>query len=476
MPRPLRKTLLTAALAATLAAAASAQTGAVRISGILRDGWHPITASLVQLYAQGTLLTVANTDPQGRFDLELETGQQYQIVFAAYGYVSKRITVDTRDAARQDRNWDYWFNIDLFPEIDDVDFGVFNLPVARVSYSENWDEFDLDNEYTNRLQKLTAPFATLVRRERKAQYDRHAAEARAAGEAGDLVAVIDSYTLASACDPYSDYPATRIAQAQKELSQISDDYTHYAEWLRQGDSCLLAHAFGKAAVFYAEAADTYPHSLLAAHRRDLADTLASRFDNTLFRRQRYNQLVADADAAMQNRDYATARAQYAAADEISPDDEYVFRQLQYLDTHFPASDNSNAARLYRRDIDQADASLARADLADAYDRYTQALGHAPGDPYCLIQLRRIEEQLPNGVDLPIRPRSDAYLRALTATHSRGVTRELRRHGETMVWLTIVNDGTAAREYIKVASPDGEHTHYRNGIQITPAAYADEAVR
>ena len=90
----------------------SAQNGGLQISGFLRDGWKPISGSMVQLYSYGSLLMVAETDLAGRFSFELELNREYQLIFAAYGYVTKRLTIDT-NVRENEREWVYWFNMEF---------------------------------------------------------------------------------------------------------------------------------------------------------------------------------------------------------------------------------------------------------------------------------------------------------------------------------------------------------------------------
>ncbi len=451
-----------------------AQTGGLRISGFLRDGWKPISGSLVQLYSQGALLMVAETDLSGRFDFDLELNREYQLIFAAYGYVTKRLNIDTSVRDYEARDWVYWFNMELFPEIEEIDFSVFQLPVAKVFYSPNWGEFDFDHTYTGKIKTLSNNLINLVKKERNSQYQKYVVLAEKEINQDNLIRAIDFYLMAKVCDPYSPYPQEQINLLDKTLLKKSDKYERYLDLQALGDSCLREHAFGKASVFYAESVSLFPQSEYAWYKNNLADTLNSRFDNTLFKSIRFNQNVALADSYIRVRDYMNAMYHYQIASELNPADEYVFKQLRFLKTQINLNGIDKSSFEYRRLIELADKQFARSDYEGAAKYYQQALDINPSDQYVKIQIEKVNRKkaLFAGFSFTPESRNNKYLEDLARSYDKGISQEFHEWQGKNVLRIIINDGREAREYLKI-SGNSENRFYRNGKEISENIFHTE---
>jgi tetratricopeptide (TPR) repeat protein len=452
----------------------SAQTGGLRISGFLRDGWKPVSGSLVQLYSHGALLMVAETDLSGRFDFDLELNREYQLIFGAYGYVTKRLTVDTSVRDYEVRDWIYWFNMELFPEIQEIDFSVFQLPVAKIFYSPNWGEFDFDHAYTGRLRTLSNNLVNLVKKERSSQYQKYLVLAEKESKLGNLVKAIDYYLAARVCDPYSPYPQEQINALDKMLLKKSDKYKRFLELQTLGDSCLREHAFGKASVFFGESVSLFPESEYGWYKSNLADTLHSRFDNTLFKSIRFSQNVALADKYIRARDYMNAMYHYKMASEFNPNDEYVFKQLRFLKTQVNVPDSDKTSSEYRRLIELGDKQYGRSDYEGAAKYYNQALVLNPSDQYVKIQIEKVnrKKSLFAGFSFTPESRNAKYFEDLARIYDKGISQEFHEWEGKMVLRVVINDGRDAREYLKISSSN-QSKYYRNGKEITENIFRTE---
>ena len=453
---------------------ANGQNSGLHISGFLRDGRKSISGSLVQLYAQGTLLTVKETDILGGFEFNLELNREYLIVFASYGYISKSILIDTSVRDKELGKWDYGFNMELFPEIDETDFSVFQLPVAKIIYQLNWGEFDFDNSYTEKLKDLSSTIVGLVKKERGAQYQKHISNAEKALKENKLLKAIDYYLLANVCEPYSTYPMEQINLTDKSLLKNTSNYARYLELQFLGDSCLREHAFGKSTVFFKESVRMFPESNYSWYKRDLADTLHRRFDNTLYKSVKFGKSVALADNYIRSRDYINARYYYEMAAELFPMDEYVFKQIKFLKSMMSESKYDGTSKEHRKIVEKADYFHESGDFKNALKTYKEALVINPNDQYVLIQKDNLETRMGSIIEFVLTPipRSHEFLNKLLYDFNKGKTVEIYNVDNKKVICVILNDGVSVQEYIKIESENGDNC-YRNGIIIKSSVFSAE---
>lgn len=89
-----------------------------------------------------------------KFSLELEVGQDFVLSFEKDGYVTKKISFNTRAPAAAAANGftPFDFAVSLFKQYDGVNTVVFNQPVGMIRFSPALDDFDYDTDYTKSIQ------------------------------------------------------------------------------------------------------------------------------------------------------------------------------------------------------------------------------------------------------------------------------------------------------------------------------------
>ncbi|HPW67094.1 MAG TPA: hypothetical protein PLS84_08470 [Salinivirgaceae bacterium] len=452
----------------------SAQSGGLRISGFLRDGWKPISGSMVQLYSYGSLLMVAETDLAGRFNFELELNREYQLIFAAYGYVTKRLTIDTNVRENEEREWTYWFNMEIFPEIPETDFSVFQLPVAKIYYFSNFGEFDFDYNYSGKIKNLSNNLVLYVKKERSTMYNKYITHAENEKKSGKLVKAIDYYLLARVYDPYNQYPVEQINSIEMQLLKKSDKYKAFVDLQQLGDSCMREHDFLKASVFYSESASVYPENNYAWYKANLADTLNSRFDNSMYKKLLYNHHVSLADKYISNRDYINSLYHYELASKLNPNDEYVFKQIKFLGTQLNISIDRSNSEQYRRLIESGDRYFQNSDYDRAEQYYNKALTINQSDQYVKIQIDKInrKKELFKQFSFSPESRTKDFIANLAKVYDTGLSQEFHEWNGKKVVRIVINDGREAREYIKIQS-DSETLYYCNGQKISEVVFKTE---
>lgn len=92
---------------------------------------------------------------QSSYTLHLEIGADYILSFNKPGYINKKININTRvdDEERVEQGFEsYPFTVVLIKQYEGVNIVVFNQPVAKITYSKKYDDFDYDTDYTKSIQ------------------------------------------------------------------------------------------------------------------------------------------------------------------------------------------------------------------------------------------------------------------------------------------------------------------------------------
>lgn len=105
----------------------------------------------------------------GKFEFNLDLNAQYVISFSQSGYVSKKISFDTKVPAERATEgfMAFQFQVTLFKQYEGINFVVFNQPVGRVHYSEEIGDFDYDTDYTKSIQQQLAEVQKEVDKKQK---------------------------------------------------------------------------------------------------------------------------------------------------------------------------------------------------------------------------------------------------------------------------------------------------------------------
>lgn len=129
----------------------------ITISGEVNEDGHELKNANVSLLKNNIPLTEIITDKNGGFSFTLKTDNQYMLVFSKPGYVSKKIYVNTENIPTNISIVRSGIDVELFREIDGVDFSILNEPIGKFFYIANKKNIDYDKDYTNSIRdKLEA--------------------------------------------------------------------------------------------------------------------------------------------------------------------------------------------------------------------------------------------------------------------------------------------------------------------------------
>ncbi len=140
----------------------------ITISGRVNEEGHELQNANVLLLKNNIPVNEVTTDEIGGFSFTLKTDNQYMIVFSKSGYVSKKILVNTENVPINTSILRSGIDVELFREIDGVDFSILNQPIGEFFYSPNKKNIDYDKNYTNSIrEQLEALQNALTNRQRQ---------------------------------------------------------------------------------------------------------------------------------------------------------------------------------------------------------------------------------------------------------------------------------------------------------------------
>lgn len=125
----------------------------------------------------------------GKFSLELELNTNYILSFEKDGFVTKKLSFNTRVPADAAANGftPFEFAVSLFKQYDGVNTVVFNQPVGVIRYDRTMDDFDYDTDYTKSIQSAL----DRTMEEVKAKQEEESGSSSAAAEAAKRKAAED---------------------------------------------------------------------------------------------------------------------------------------------------------------------------------------------------------------------------------------------------------------------------------------------
>lgn len=125
----------------------------ITISGRVNEEGHELQNANVLLLKNNIPVTEITTDEIGGFSFTLNTDNQYMLVFSKLGYVSKKILVNTENVPINTSVLRSGIDVELFREIDGVDFSILNQPIGEFFYSTDKKNIDYDKNYTNAIRE-----------------------------------------------------------------------------------------------------------------------------------------------------------------------------------------------------------------------------------------------------------------------------------------------------------------------------------
>ncbi len=222
-----RTLLMAFTLATTLLAAGQNR---FTVNGRLKIEGGDLSGARAVVYKNGQKERTV-TSGLNKFSLDLELNQNYLISFEKDGYVSKKLSFNTKVPAEAMAGpftaFDY--GVSLFKQYDDINIVVFNQPVGVIRYEPSQKDFDYDTDYTRSIQSQLQEVLAAVDKKQKEEARNEKANAKKAASDDKAQAKAEAKKAQEAAELARQQEAARKAQEEAQAKAAAPPETTPAE-------------------------------------------------------------------------------------------------------------------------------------------------------------------------------------------------------------------------------------------------------
>jgi tetratricopeptide (TPR) repeat protein len=197
-----------------------------------------------------------------------------------------------------------------------------------------------------------------------------------------------TYEAAAKLKPQESYPKDKIGEIETTLAQLAKKEENYKTAITKGDEALAAENYEAAKAAYNEALaikaeESYPKEKLSE-----IQTIVLKVQQA---DEEYNKSIANADKALEAKEYEKAKGFYEQATSLKSEEQYPKDQIAQIEktlTEMAANEKA-----YTAAIDEADAAKGSGNLETAITAYEKALGLKPDASYPQKQIDEIQTKL-----------------------------------------------------------------------------------
>ncbi len=203
-----------------------AQESFIRVKGnMLNLSKQPVKDGMVTITVDNNKLKTVVTNRKGEFNFELQHSKTYILEATKKGFVTKKIKFSTKVPQKDVKGfmWEYDLNIQLFEMIEGLDISVLKDPVASVQYSPADEDFDYDDQYTEKMNKKIDEILKQLEFLKKQKYQKQVEVAENLYNSGNLEDSWLAFTHAQELQPKEKEPKKKINEIKKELLANSNE-------------------------------------------------------------------------------------------------------------------------------------------------------------------------------------------------------------------------------------------------------------
>ncbi|WP_321318093.1 hypothetical protein [Labilibaculum sp.] len=373
-------------------------------------------------------------DNSGKFEYELDFGNEYILEFSKKGFVTKKVSISTFvpiDILSRDNQFPpFKFMVSLFPAYEGLDLSVFDQPMGMIMYDKELDDFDYDRDYDSQIRdaiKKAEEEAKKRAAELEAQRLAKERAYKAAIQRGDINFNAQKYDLskagykeALAIMPDEDYPKTQLQKIDElvglELANAEEKARIEAErkaldekyltLITQADSQFEAKDYELSKTNYTSALEVKPNEGYPKNQiQKISDLLAQQAQLAADKKameEKYASAIAMADSQFSIGDYQSSKTAYAEALSLKAEEVYPKSQIQKIDGILAnqKAEADEAARLLAKEkaleekyaaiINLADSQFLSGDYQSSRTSYSDALGLKAKEVYPKSQIQKID--------------------------------------------------------------------------------------
>ncbi|MDG1222265.1 MAG: hypothetical protein P8P19_05860 [Polaribacter sp.] len=268
----------------------------------------------------------------------------------------------------------------------------FYEKAAKIFPTETYPEFQLGDISDKLMEQAEA----------NKRYKSTILKADAAFKAREWEKATSAYEHAAYLKENEQYPKDKIKEVKAIIANEKKAEKEYAETIAAADQFLTAKEYEKAKGSYKKASELktyeqYPKDKLTEIEGILAE-IAKKKAEEKARNEKYNALVAAADAMLGSKKYDLAKGKYNEALGVKSEEQYPKDKLTEIEGILAEIARKEAERKakeaqFKALIAEADKLLGTKDYSGSKAKYTEALGVKSEEQYPKDQLKEIDRIL-----------------------------------------------------------------------------------
>jgi tetratricopeptide (TPR) repeat protein len=199
---------------------------------------------------------------------------------------------------------------------------------------------------------------------------------------------VAAYKNAATIKPAETYPKSQIEKINGLLAAQTKSDSDYLAFISSADQLFKSQKFEDAIIDFRKAQslkplEKYPLDKIAEAEKQITDMKAIQ--------ESYTKAIAEGDKLLQEKDYQNSLASFKNANTVKPGEEYPKQKITEIQTILD-KDKAESQR-YEEAITEADKSYADKKYTEAIESYQQASKIKPSEKYPQDQVARINQAL-----------------------------------------------------------------------------------
>ena len=380
------------------------------ISGTLYDDGLRMENVALILKEDGAVISETYSDENGKFKVVMKLDQILMLHFSMDEYVDKIVEIDTRNVPNDNRKYDFTYKgwrVDMFPLALDVDYSSLKKPVAIVVYNPAEDGFSTDKKYErsvrpSRERLIKAVYNALDQKDIDSEdaFDDYMLAVKDGDlylKEGDYESALMQYEAAKDILPNESYPGKQIQKTMALMQANSSIDEQYANHLEAADAAFDNKEWATAQTSYEFAHDVKPK---IQYPMDQMDIIRKKIadEKLALAQMAEKEKQATYDAFVSSGDSLMALAKYTESKSKYREALTVYSKKEYPKSKISEIDlliskNAKAEEAYLSLLANANKYLGNKEYEKAKASYSQALGVKPNDELPKAKLKEIDALL-----------------------------------------------------------------------------------